>query len=74
MFNYLLKLGIDPDEPDYDKVTQFNLLSRQGVGNDNWAKVYNKLLDLKVRVDYPDIKEKTPFLNFYENHHLVHSY
>ena len=28
MFEYLMKLGIDPDEPDYDKVTPFNLLSR----------------------------------------------
>lgn len=67
MVDYLLKLGIEPDEPDYDKLTPFNLMSRSPqIANNDWLKTYHKLLKLDIRIDFPDIKERTPFLNFYE--------
>ena len=28
LFEFLLKLQIDPDQPDYDEVTPFNLMSK----------------------------------------------
>ena len=68
MIEYLLKLKIEPDEPDYDKQTPFQLISKNSNINDNeWESIYKKLISLKVRIDYPDVKERTPFLNFYEN-------
>jgi hypothetical protein len=29
-------------------------------------RIFDKLLDSEIRVDYPDRKGRTPFLNFYE--------
>ena len=67
MVDYLLDLGVDPDEVDYDKITPFNLLSKNTHAYDKlWRETFEKLLKLEVRIDFPDIKERTAFLNFYE--------
>jgi hypothetical protein len=67
MLNFLLSLNINPDEPDYDEITPFNLLSKDAnKGEDNFKTTFDKLIDLNVRIDFPDIKGRTPFLNYYD--------
>ncbi len=43
-------------------------------GADNFKASFDKLLDLNVRVDYPDIKGRTPFLNYYDHQAFELSY
>ena len=68
LFEYLIKLGINPDHPDYDEVTPFNLMSKKGInkGDEQQRHMFDKFLDMEVRIDHPDRKGRTPFLNFYE--------
>jgi len=68
--NYILSLNINPDQPDYDEITPFNLLSQYGDTRheQSYKHAFDKFLDLNVRIDYPDIKGRTPFLNFYDKH------
>ena len=35
---------------------------------------FDKLLDMEIRIDYPDRKGRTPFLNFYEQQNFEISY
>lgn len=35
---------------------------------------FDKLLDLEVRVDYPDNKGRTPFLNYYDQQNFDLAY
>ena len=68
LFDFLLSLKINPDQADYDEVTPFNLMSTQGINT--LDADHNRMLDnfykLDVRIDYPNRKGRTPFLNFYE--------
>lgn len=70
---YLFELGIDIDEPDYDGATPFNLLSKKQSA-DYFAQIFDSFISKDVRVDYPDLKGRTPFLNFYEIRDLYYSY
>lgn len=38
------------------------------IGNKNLEETYQKFLKLDVRFDFPDVKGRTPFLNFYERY------
>jgi len=35
---------------------------------------YDKLLDMNIRIDYPDKKGRTPFLNFYGSQDFKFAY
>ncbi len=77
MFAFLVDtLKINPDQPDYDEVTPFNLLSNQNINNNdaNMKIIINHLLKAEVRVDYPNRKGRTPFLNFYEKQNFELAY
>jgi len=44
-------------------------MSKNDSGNKSeemWVSAFDKLLDLEVRVDYPDRNGRTPFLNYYD--------
>jgi ankyrin repeat protein len=69
MFDFVLSLGVNPDQPDYDEVTPFNLMSSSTVYNMldvNHQHMLKNFLKADVRIDYPNIKGRTAFLNFYE--------
>ena len=76
MFNFLIELGINPDAPDYDEVTPFNLMSTLNfnVLNPNHTHMLETFLKKDVRIDYPTRKGRTPFLNFYEKQSFELSY
>jgi ankyrin repeat protein len=74
MLKYLIDLQIDVDEPDYDGVTPFNALSKVNAGIAFFNETYNTLLLKDVRIDFPDLKGRTPFLNFYEQSDNIHAY
>lgn len=75
LVEYLINLGIDVDEPDYDGTTPFNILSKKDLVDEQFfLPTYDLLLSKDVRIDYPDIKGRTPFLNYYEKRDLVYSY
>jgi len=72
-----LSLKINPDQPDYDEITPFNLMSKNDCGNKHdvmWTTAFDKLLDLEVRIDYPDRNGRTPFLNFYDQQNFPLAY
>ena len=71
----MVELGVNPDIADYDEVTPFNLLSiNRYLENQLFNVTLEKLITLDVRVDYADIKGRTPFLNYYENSLLERAY
>lgn len=37
-------------------------------------EAFDKLLDLEVRIDYPDVKGRTPFLEYYDQQSLDLAY
>lgn len=76
MLDYLIGLNINADQPDYDEVTPFNLMSAGNLNNLDPSHTYlvDKFLKLDVRVDYPNRKGRTPFLNFYEKQNFELSY
>ena len=59
---------MNPDQPDYDEVTPFNLMSTQQLNNneEKTQHMIQSFLKHDVRIDYPNRKGRTPFLNFYE--------
>jgi len=59
---------VNPDQPDYDEVTPFNLMSTQQLNNneEKTQHMIQSFLKHDVRIDYPNRKGRTPFLNFYE--------
>ena len=68
VLEFLLSQKIDPDTPDYDQRTPFQLLSKApnaGNAQSYFNYSFDKLLDMECRIDYPDVKGNTPFLNFY---------
>jgi len=73
---YLLSLDICPDTPDYDEVTPFNVLSQSQINNldPDQQGLVQKFLQLDVRIDYPNRKGRTPFLNFYEKQNFELAY
>jgi hypothetical protein len=76
MVEYLLSLNICPDTPDYDEMTPFNVLSQTQINNldpDQQALI-DKFLKLEIRIDYPNRKGRTPFLNFYEKQNFELAY
>ena len=68
MFEFVLSLGINADQPDYDEVTPFNLMSINNFNSldQNHQHMLKKFLSMDVRIDFPNRKGRTPFLNFYE--------
>ena len=80
MVSFLQKLKINPDQPDYDEVTPFNLLSNSidsyqtTTFREYFNEFFDKLLDLNIRVDYPDKKGRTPFLNYYDRQRFELAY
>lgn len=67
VFNYFTSLKINQDTEDYDRKTPFWLLSRTyNVSNEFKKRAFTEMIKNKVRVDMPDIKGRTPFLNLYE--------
>ena len=67
--DFLLSLDINPDEVDYDETTPFTLVSKNAglhASLDHYDKFRKSLIASNVRIDYPDIKGRTPFLNYYE--------
>jgi hypothetical protein len=67
---------VNPDEPDYDEVTPFNLMSQGNINNNNsdHQYVFDQFLKSDVRIDYPNRKGRTAFLNFYEKQNFELSY
>lgn len=76
MVDYLVSLNINSDIPDYDEMTPFNLLSTGIVNYLDIAHsfIVDKFLKLDVRIDYPNRKGRTPFLNFYEKQNFELAY
>ena len=76
MFEYFVSLKINPDLPDYDEVTPFNLMSKLHANSISsmFLGSFESFLSLDVRIDYPDIKGRTPFLNYYENQNHKRAY
>lgn len=68
LFDFVLSLGVNPDQPDYDDVTPFNLMSTNNFNSldDSHNHMLRSFLKSDVRIDYPNRKGRTPFLNFYE--------
>jgi len=68
ILDFVFSLGINPDEPDYDEVTPFNLMSTNTFNplDNNHNHMLRSFLKADVRIDYPNRKGRTPFLNFYE--------
>lgn len=66
LVDFLLKSNINPDVADYDEITPFNLLSKNPPNNFGESNIFEKLIKLKVRIDHPDIRGRTPFLNYYD--------
>ena len=68
MLEFIVSLGINADQADYDEVTPFNLMSNQAFNplDENHQNMLKNFLELDVRVDFPNRKGRTPFLNFYE--------
>lgn len=59
----MIEKGVDPDVPDYDLNTPLNLYSIYQIYD---RAIFNKLLEQDIRIDHPNIKGRTPYLNFYE--------
>jgi len=59
---------VNPDQPDYDEVTPFNLMSTNAFNSlsESNNHMLKSFLKADVRIDYPNRKGRTPFLNFYE--------
>lgn len=68
LFDFIFSLGVNPDQPDYDEVTPFNLMSTNAFNilSDSNNHMLKCFLKADVRIDYPNRKGRTPFLNFYE--------
>lgn len=52
-------------------------MSKNDCGNKHdvmWTTAFDKLLDLEVRIDYPDRNGRTPFLNFYDQQNFPLAY
>ena len=68
LFDFIFSLGVNPDQPDYDEVTPFNLMSNTAFDSlkESNNHMLKSFLKADVRIDYPNRKGRTPFLNFYE--------
>ncbi len=68
LFDFIFSLGVNPDQPDYDEVTPFNLMSTNTFNSlsESNNHMLKSFLKADVRIDYPNRKGRTPFLNFYE--------
>ncbi len=68
LFDFVFSLGVNPDQPDYDEVTPFNLMSTNNFNilQESHNHMLKCFLKSDVRIDYPNRKGRTPFLNFYE--------
>lgn len=76
MFDFILSLGINPDQPDYDEVTPFNLMSQNAIStiDPNHTHMLQAFLKSEVRIDFPNRKGRTAFLNFYEKQNFDLAY
>ena len=76
MLEFLINLGINADLPDYDEVTPFNLLSTLNLNSNEpeHNTTLHQFFKLDVRIDFPNRKGRTPFLNFYEKQNFDLAY
>jgi ankyrin repeat protein len=77
VFDFLISIGINGDLPDYDEVTPFNLMSSSLAFNSldpHHQHILQSFLKMDVRIDYPNRKGRTAFLNFYEKSNFEMSY
>ena len=81
LVDFLITTNVDADEPDYDGATAFNLLSKAhpgssylGVNSSYHDLLFERLIKMDVRIDYPDKRDRTPFLNYYEGSYTSQAY
>ena len=77
LIEFLIKNKVNPDLEDHNKKNPFNLASTQAatcyIDNNN-SPFVEKLMSLKVRIDQPDSKGRTAFLNYYNQSNFIMAY
>jgi ankyrin repeat protein len=74
LLDLLQNLKVNPDEQDFKKLTPFNIISSNLRTTMLEPTMDRFISSFKVRIDLPDEKGRTAFLNFYQASQIDHAY